>query len=192
MTAVRGLVDALAEGRGPGKHADPPAGVDDVPETLLGELSALHGALLALHEVDPTADVDAGRAAAGHDAAADAGPADDIEHGADPAIPAADGLDAAGGAVVRGRVTDAADVGLDAVVTVVDPHGRQVGRVRTDAAAGGRFAVVAGEGSGPWLVVVAAAGRAPFAGRAAAGPEHQVVLAPAGRADARRSPAVVL
>ena len=168
MTAVRGLVDALAEGRGPGAHADPPAGVDDAPETLLGELAALHGALLALHESDPTSDP-------GEPATADTA------------------RTTPGAATVRGRVTDAADTGLDAVVTVVDPHGRQLGRVRTEAAAGGRFAVTAGDGPGPWLVVVAAAGRAPHAGRAVAGPEHHVVLAPAGRAaPARQAPAVVL
>jgi uncharacterized membrane protein YccC len=171
MSAVRGLVDALAEGRGPGKHAEPPAGVDDAPDALLGELAALHGALLALHESDPTA------GATGPDDGVDTGPAR---------------IDA-GTATVRGRVTDAADTGLDAVVTVVDPHGRQLGRVRTDVSAGGRFAVPAGEGPGPWLVVIAAAGRAPHAGRAAAGPEHHVVLAPAGRAaPVRQAPAVVL
>jgi uncharacterized membrane protein YccC len=172
MTAVRGLVDALAEGRGPGGHAEPPAGVDDAPETLLGELAALHGALIALHETDPTADTGTPDADGRPDPARDA---------------------TAPAAVVRGRVTDAAGVGLDAVVTVVDPHGRQLGRVRTDAAAGGRFVVTAGVGPGPWLIVVAAAGRAPHAGRAAAGPEHHVVLAPAGRAaPARQAAAVVL
>jgi uncharacterized membrane protein YccC len=194
MTAVRGLVDALADGRAPGEHADRPAGVDDAPETLLGELAALHGALLALHDVDPTAD------AADTSGMTDAAHTTDGDRDAD--AEAAGIADAAGttasargtaAAVVRGRVTDAADVGLDAVVTVVDPHGRQLGRVRTDAAAGGRFAVTAGIGPGPWLVVVAAAGRAPHAGRAAAGPEHHVVLAPAGRAAAaRQAPAVVL
>ena len=175
MSAVRGLVDALAEGRGPGEHADPPAGVDDAPETLLAELAALHGALIALHESDPTT----------HASTPDAeGPPDPTPTAAGTGAPAA---------VVRGRVTDAAGEGLDAVVTVVDPHGRQLGRVRTDAAGGGRFAVTAGDGPGPWLVVVAAAGRAPHAGRAAAGPEHHVVLAPAGRAaPARQAPAVVL
>ena len=172
MAAVRGLVDALAEGRSPGAHADPPAGVDDAPDALLGELAALHGALLALHESDPTAEP---AASAGQD-------------GGDGTESAPSG---AGTATVRGRVTDAAGAGLDAVVTVVDPHGRQLGRVRTDA--GGRFAVTAGDGPGPWLVVVAAAGRAPHAGRAAAGPEHHVVLAPAGRStSARQAPAVVL
>ena len=175
MSAVRGLVDALAEGRGPGEHADPPAGVDDAPEALLAELAALHGALIALHESDPTT----------HASTPDAeGPPDPAPTAAGTVAPAA---------VVRGRVTDGAGEGLDAVVTVVDPHGRQLGRVRTDAAGGGRFAVTAGDGPGPWLVVVAAAGRAPHAGRAAAGPEHHVVLAPAGRAaPARQAPAVVL
>ncbi|MDT7742648.1 MAG: hypothetical protein QOE59_1726, partial [Actinomycetota bacterium] len=169
MSAVRGLVDALAEGRGPGEHAEPPAGVDDAPETLLGELAALHGALIALHASDPTADTGT----------------PDTDGRSDPARNTGSTVDPT--AVVRGRVTDASGVGLDAVVTVVDPHGRQLGRVRTDAAQDGSFAVTAGAGPGPWLVVVAAAGRAPHAGRAAAGPEHHVVLAPAGRA----GPAVV-
>ncbi len=170
MTAVRGLVDALAEGRAPGEHADRPDG-DDGPETLLGELSALHGALLALHEVDPTAE-----------------PADGVADTPSLGTGAGD----VQGTVVRGRVTDAAGHGLDAVVTVVDPHGRQLGRVRADPHAGGRFAVPAGAGAGPWLVVVAAAGYAPHAGRAAAGPEYQVVLQQAHRATAGRQTAVVL
>jgi uncharacterized membrane protein YccC len=158
MTAVRGLVDALAEGRGPGRHADRPDAGPDSAETLLAELSALHGALIALHDIDPTAPT---------------------------ALPSSEGppgtAPAAGGAAVgavRGRVTDARGTGLDAVVTAVDPHGRQLGRVRAEASAGGSFAVAVG-GTGPWLVVVAAAGFAPHAGRASAGPEHHVVLAPA-------------
>ena len=175
MTAVRGLVDALAEGRGPGEHVDRPAGVDDAPETLLAELAALHGALLALHDVDPTARP---------------GATPDVEAGPDPAPVPTDAPATA--TVVRGRVTDPAGAGLDAVVTVVDPHGRQLGRVRTDAAAGGRFSVTAGSGPGPWLVVVAAAGRAPHAGRAAADAEHHVVLSPAARAPAARQAAVVV
>jgi uncharacterized membrane protein YccC len=156
MTAVSGLVDALAEGRGPGEHADRPAGDQHTTETLLAELSSLHGALIALHDIDPTARTD--------DTSTDAEPM--------PARPAG-----APGTAVRGRVTDTRGRGLDAVVTAVDPHGRQLGRVRTDADAGGSFAVDV-EGAGPWLVVVAAAGFAPHAGRAAAGPEHHVVLEP--------------
>lgn len=159
MTAVRGLVDALAEGRGPGRHADRPDAGPDSAETLLAELSALHGALIALHDIDPTAPT--------------ALPSSEGPSGTAPA--------AAGGAAavaVRGRVTDARGAGLDAVVTAVDPHGRQLGRVRAEASAGGSFAVAVG-GTGPWLVVVAAAGFAPHAGRASAGPEHHVVLAPA-------------
>ncbi len=172
MSAVRELVDALAEGRGPTGHAATPATRDDAPETLLAELSALHGALLALHDADPTAGPGASAEAPGLDPSADG----DERH-----------------AVVRGRVTDAAGTGLDAVVTVVDPHGRQLGHARADVGTGGRFTVTVGSGAGPWLVVVAAAGFAPHAGRATAGPEHQVVLAPADRATPdRRAAAGVL
>jgi hypothetical protein len=163
MSAVQGLVDALAEGRGPGAHADRPDTDRDAAETLLAELSALHGALIALHEIDPT------------------GP---------PALPSGDASTASGAAsseapggasdvAVRGRVTDARGRGLDAVVTAVDPHGRQLGRVRAEGTAGGSFAVAVGGGAGPWLVVIASAGFAPHAGRASAGPEHHVVLEPA-------------
>jgi hypothetical protein len=76
-------------------------------------------------------------------------------------------------------------------VTVVDPHGRQLGRVRSDAAGGGCFTVPVDGGRGPWLVVVAAVGFAPHAGRAPAGPEHHVVLAPARRATSVRQAAAV-
>ncbi|NMO93776.1 FUSC family protein [Actinomycetospora sp. TBRC 11914] len=169
MSAVRGLVEALAEGREPGEHTAGPAG-GETPEALVGELSALHGALLALHEVDPTA----GPAERPRVDAAAPNAARPLETGA-----------------VRGRVTGEDGAGLDAVVTVVDPHGRQLGRVRTDAAAGGRFTVPVDGGRGPWLVVVAAAGYAPHAGRAPAGPEHRVVLAPAHRAPAARQAAPV-
>ncbi len=180
MSAVQGLVDALADGRDPGEHAEGPARAGNTPELLVGELSALHGALLALHEVDPTVHP--------------VGPSGATGRG-DPATPHLAGPAAAGTArcAVRGRVTDEGDRGLDAVVTVVDPHGRQLGRLRTDAGAGGRFTVPVGEERGPWLVVVVAAGFAPHAGRAAAGPEHRVVLAPARRAvAARRTAAVAL
>ncbi|MCD2195501.1 FUSC family protein [Actinomycetospora endophytica] len=159
MTAVGGLVDALAEGRSPGRHADRPDTDPDSPETLLAELSSLHGALIALHEIDPTAPIPEDASASEAAVAAD---------------PAATTCTA-----VRGRVTEGGGRGLDAVVTAVDPHGRQLGRVRTDAGAGGSFAVAVGAGTGPWLVVVAAAGFAPHAGRASAGPEHHVVLEPA-------------
>lgn len=155
LTAVHGLVDALAEGHGPGGHADRPDDADGAG-TLLVELSALHGALIALHGIDPT----------GPDLAPTVGSSVDT-----PAV--------VPGAAIRGRVTDARGVGLDAVVTAVDPHGRQLGRDRADPTAGGSFAVVVDEGTGPWLVVVAAAGFAPHAGRAAGGPEHHVVLEPA-------------
>ncbi|HEY2191233.1 MAG TPA: FUSC family protein, partial [Actinomycetospora sp.] len=159
MSAVQGLVDALAEGREPGEHTDGPAHDDAAPELVVGEISALHGALLALHEVDPTA--------------VPAGPATSDS----PMTGATDEAAPDGTTAVRGRVTDERGAGVDAVVTAVDPHGRQLGRVRTDAAAGGCFTVPVGDGRGPWLVVVAAAGFAPHAGRATAGPEHRVVLA---------------
>ena len=152
MTAVHGLVDALAEGHGPGEHATAPgAGT----EALLTELSALHGALIALHEIDPTGPDPSPRETTHQEPAAESG------------VP---------GAALCGRVTDSRGHGLDAVVTAVDPHGRQLGRGRADPVGGGRFAVTVDESTGPWLVVVAAAGFAPHAGRAAAGPEHHVVL----------------
>lgn len=175
MSAVQGLVDALAEGREPGEHADGPTHDDAAPELVVGELSALHGALLALHEVDPTADP--------------AGPATSAGR-----VLSRTTDEAASGTptAVRGRVTDERGAGLDAVVTAVDPHGRQLGRVRTHAESGGCFAVPVGDGRGPWLVVVAAAGFAPHAGRATAGPEHRVVLAPAHRAAAARQAAAVV
>lgn len=53
VRAVRGLVDALADGRPPGEHRHRP---DTDPDGLLGELATLHGALLALHEIDPDAE----------------------------------------------------------------------------------------------------------------------------------------
>ncbi|MFC5062463.1 FUSC family protein [Actinomycetospora atypica] len=54
VRAVRGLVDALADGHGPGEHRHRPAA--DESGGLLGELATLHGALVALHEIDPDAE----------------------------------------------------------------------------------------------------------------------------------------
>lgn len=51
--AVQGLVDALVEGRDPGEHRH--RRWEDTPDDLLTELSALHGALVALHGIDPDA-----------------------------------------------------------------------------------------------------------------------------------------
>ena len=53
VRAVRGLVDALADGHEPGEHRHRPAAGTG---GLLGELSTLHGALVALHEIDPDAE----------------------------------------------------------------------------------------------------------------------------------------
>jgi uncharacterized membrane protein YccC len=181
VSAIQGLVDALAEGRAPGEPGHARRTDQEGTEALATELTALHGALIALHDVDPTSLPDP--------ALAPAAPAAVTDAGADtPAAPAAR-------PVIRGRVVDPHEHGLDAVVTVVDPHGRQLGRVRTDAAGGGTFAVEVGATGGPWLVVVAAAGFAPHAGRASAGPrghEHHVVLEPAREAATRGSATVGL
>ncbi|GAA4826546.1 hypothetical protein GCM10023201_11570 [Actinomycetospora corticicola] len=147
--AVQGLVDALAEGRGPGEHRH--RAWDDGPDDVLTELSALHGALVALHEIDPQA---AGEAPAAPEAPA-------------PAV----GKEAG----VRGRVVDTDGSGLPAVVTVVDPHGSQRARVRTGG--DGCFALDVPD-DGWWQMVVAADGYAPYAGRIAGGTHDVVVLRP--------------
>ncbi|MDL5158660.1 FUSC family protein [Actinomycetospora termitidis] len=148
--AVQGLVDALAAGHGPGEHRH--RRWEESPDDLLTELSALHGALVALHEIDPTA--------------TPAGPST-------PTAPA-------GGTGVHGRVTDDAGRGLAAVVTVVDANGVQRGRVRSGE--DGRFAVGTLPDGRSWQLVVAAAGHAPHAGRVVGAGAHEVVLRPTGPA----------
>ncbi|MCD2185701.1 FUSC family protein [Actinomycetospora soli] len=147
--AVQGLVDALAEGRGPGEHRH--RVWDDAPDDVLTELSALHGALVALHEIDP-----------------DAGGDDrEVPDGTGPTRPAV-------GTGLRGRVHDETGAGVAGVVTVVDPHGAQRGRVTT--APDGSFALDLPD-DGWWQLVVAADGHAPYVGRVAGG-THDVVLRP--------------
>ena len=106
---------------------------------------------MALHEIDPEA---AGEA---------------------PASPEATTPVVGNEAGVRGRVVDTDGSGLPAVVTVVDPHGRQRARVRTGADGG--FALDVPD-DGWWQMVVAADGFAPYAGRIAGGTHDVVVLRP--------------
>ncbi|WP_433803424.1 FUSC family protein [Actinomycetospora sp. CA-084318] len=146
--AVQGLVDALAEGRDPGEHRH--RAWDDDPDDVLTELSALHGALVALHEIDPDAAPEA--------AEGDPGPSRPVV-----------------GSGLRGRVHDETGAGVAAVVTVVDPDGTQHGRVTT--ASDGSFALHLPD-DGWWQVVVAADGHTPYAGRVAGG-THDVLLRPA-------------
>ena len=97
---VRGLAVALAVGDLPGRSGLRAPGED---RGLLGrELAALHGVLVALHEIDPRVTVP-----------------DDV--------PAPGGV-----TCLRGTVTDAAGRALGAaVVTVVDGSGRECGRTRS-------------------------------------------------------------
>lgn len=122
VRAVRGLVDALADGRPPGEHRHRP---DTDPDGLLGELATLHGALVALHEIDPDADPPADP------------PADD---------PAAR---------VSGRVTDVDGEPLSAVVTVVDGDGVQLGRARAGSDGGFAVPVGPGTGAWQLVVAAA-------------------------------------
>ncbi|MEJ2869176.1 FUSC family protein [Actinomycetospora sp. OC33-EN08] len=151
VRAVQGLVDALAEGRDPGEHRHRPP--DDGPDDLLAELAALHGALVALHEIDPTVA---------------------------PVAPAAPAAPPAVGTGLHGRVTDDGGRGLPAVVTLVDGNGAQRARVRSDD--DGRFAVAVAPEERSWQLVVAAAGHAPHAGRVSGPGEHGIVLRATGPA----------
>ncbi len=128
MAAVRGLVDALAEGRGPGAHADPPADVDDAPDTARRARRPARGTARPAR-LRPD------------------GPPDEVRRRGTAAT--GPHRRCAGTARPRPGHRHAAGMALDAVVTGVDPHGRQLGRVRTDAAAGGRFAVDGGGVPGP-------------------------------------------
>ena len=144
---VRDLAGALAAGETPGATAGGSA--SDPADDVLAELAALHGAVVALHEIGGTAPrrvaVPGGRSPA---------PGADPRPGGAPA------------GLVRGRVTDGAGTPLDATVTLVDAAGRQRGRA-TAAGDGYRLDVPA---AGAYQLVAIAPGHAPEAARLVLGP----------------------
>lgn len=147
LGAVGELAEGLLVGEAPAGSGRVGAEHDDA---VLHEVAALHGAVVALHEIDTAAP----------------GPA--------PVEAAAPGL-----ARLCGAVTGADGALPDAVVTLIDPHGRQHGRTR---ATGGRYELVL-PGAGTWQLVVGAPGHAPRADRLVVGERsrvvvHDLVLAP--------------